>query len=435
MWVGVIAGLFVLLEAAHAIKPFAWAIITAYIFHPFVSFIHRKTRLPKHLITTWLYVMMGLVITILAINLVPPLVDQVKKFQDQSPEAVVEFQTWLDDNQGERMQQLGLESNFLETRINEIAANAADMVSTAAVPFLLGTFSVAIELLVYLVASFYFIVYGDRFVMSIRSALNRRYHREFVRLLVDINTTLGKYIRGQVLLVFIMSITSFVVLSILNLEYALLVAIATGFLELIPLIGPWTAGGIAVTLSLFQDSTPFGWSHGTLAIVIALVYFGMRQLEDTFVIPVVIGRIVHLHPLFVIFVLVVGTALGGVVGLILAVPMAAVLKILATFFYAKLMAREVRHIETIAGEDDLERAASLFEHMVNGRVVLLIEPGALEWRHLDLVRDVANQALDHSIALSAVTPDAIAGSLMTAVGIPTSAITASMPMAMEPFAR
>lgn len=135
MWVGVIAGLFVLLEAAHAIKPFAWAIITAYIFHPFVSFIHRKTRLPKHLITTWLYVMMGLVITILAINLVPPLVDQVKKFQDQSPEAVVEFQTWLDDNQGERMQQLGLESNFLETRINEIAANAADMVSTAAVPF------------------------------------------------------------------------------------------------------------------------------------------------------------------------------------------------------------------------------------------------------------------------------------------------------------
>jgi predicted PurR-regulated permease PerM len=435
MWVGVIVGLFILLEAAHALKPFAWAIITAYIFHPFVSFIHRKTRLPKHLITTWLYLMMGLVITILAINLVPPLVDQVKKFQDQTPEAVTNFQTWLDENQSERMAQLGLESNFLETRINEVAANAADMVSTAAVPFLLGTFSVAIKLLVYLVASFYFIVYGDRFVMAIRNALNRRYHREFDRLMLDINSTLGAYIRGQVLLVFIMAIASFLALTILDLEYALLVAIATGFLELIPLIGPWTAAAIAVTVSLFQDTTPFGWSHGTLAIVIALVYFGLRQLEDTFVIPMVIGRIVHLHPLFVIFVLVVGTALGGVLGLILAVPMAAVLKILATFFYAKLMAREVRHIEVIGGQEDLERIGVGFEDMVNGTVVLLVEPGALEWRDLDLVRNIANLAMDSSVALSAVTPDAVAGSLMTAVGIPTSAIAASLPVAMEPFAR
>ncbi len=435
MWVGVIVGLFILLEVAHALKPFAWAIITAYVFHPFVSFIHRKTRLPKHLITTWLYVMMGLVITILAINLVPPLVDEVKKFQDQTPQAVVDFQTWLDDNQSERLQQLGLESNFLETRINEIAANGAKMVSTAAVPFLLGTFTVAIELLVYLVASFYFIVYGDRFVMSIRSALNRRYHREFDRLLVDINTTLGKYIRGQVLLVFIMSVASFLVLTVLGLEYALLVAIATGFLELIPLIGPWTAGGIAVTVSIFQDTTPFGWSHGTLAIVIALAYFGLRQLEDTFVIPVVIGRIVHLHPLFVIFVLVIGTALGGVLGLILAVPMAAVLKIIATYFYAKLVAREVRHIEVIANQDDLERVAAGFEDMVNGTVVLLVEPGALAWSDLDLVRHIANEAVENAVALSAVTPDAVAGSLMTAVGVPTSAIAASLPMALEPLAR
>jgi predicted PurR-regulated permease PerM len=435
MWVGVVVGLVILLEAAHALKPFAWAIITAYVFHPFVSFIHRKTRLPKHLITTWLYLMLGLVIVILSINLAPPFVDQVKEFQEQTPNTVVDFQTWLRENQSVRLEQLGLEEDFLETRVNEIAKNATEMVSTAAFPLLLGTFTIVIELLIYLVASFYFIVYGDKFVMAIRSALNRRYHREFDRLLVDINSTLGAFIRGQILLVFIMSISSFIALTILDLKYALLVAIATGFLELIPLIGPWTAGGIAVTVSLFQDSTPFGWSHLTFAIVIGLVYFGLRQLEDMFVIPMVIGRIVKLHPLFVIFVLVVGTALGGVLGLILAVPMAAVMKIIATFFYAKVMAREVRHIEVIANRHDLQRLASTFEDLVNGTVVLLVEPGALAWDDLNLVREIAEQAMENAVALSAVTPDAVAGSLMTAVGVPTSAIAASMPVALEPVAR
>jgi predicted PurR-regulated permease PerM len=435
MWVGIIVGLIILLEAAHALKPFAWVIITAYVFHPFVSFIHRKTRLPKHLITTWLYLMLGLVIVILAINLAPPFVDQVKEFQDQTPNTVVDFQTWLRENQSERLEQLGLEEDFLETRVNELAKNATEMVSTAALPLLLGTFTVAIELLIYLVASFYFIVYGDKFVMAIRNALNRRYHREFDRLLLDINSTLGAFIRGQVILVCIMSVSSFVALTILDLKYALLVAIATGFLELIPLIGPWTAGGIAVTVSLFQDTTPFGWTHLTLAIVIGLIYFALRQLEDIFVIPMVIGRIVHLHPLFVIFVLVIGTALGGVLGLILAVPMAAVMKIIATYFYAKVMAREVRHIEMIANRHDLQRLASTFEELVNGTVVLLVEPGALAWDDLNLVREIAEQAIEHAVALSAVTPDAIAGSLMTAVGVPTSAIAASLPVAMEPVVR
>jgi predicted PurR-regulated permease PerM len=299
----------------------------------------------------------------------------------------------------------------------------------------LGTVTVAIELLIYLVASFYFIVYGDKFVMAIRNALNRRYHREFDRLMLDINSTLGAFIRGQVILVCIMSVSSFVALTILDLKYALLVAIATGFLELIPLIGPWTAGGIAVTVSLFQDTTPFGWTHLTLAIVIGLIYFALRQLEDIFVIPMVIGRIVHLHPLFVIFVLVVGTALGGVLGLILAVPMAAVMKIIATYFYAKVMAREVRHIEVIADRHDLQRLASTFENLANGTVVLLVEPGALAWSDLNLVREIAEHAMEHAVALSAVTPDAVAGSLMTAVGVPTSAIAASLPVAMEPVAR
>jgi predicted PurR-regulated permease PerM len=431
IWIGVIAGGFVLLEAAHALRPFAWAIITAYILHPFVSFVHRKTRLPKQLITTWLYLMLGLLITILAINLAPPLVEQFDGLKDQLPNASTEIEDWLIANQRDQLDRLGIEPDFLQGHLDEASQELTQTLSDAALPVLFGTVSVAIELIIYLVASFYFIVYGDRFVLAIRTLLHRRYHGEFDRLLTQINSTLGAYIRGQALLVAIMTAASFTVLYTLGIQYAAILAIATGFLELIPLAGPWMAGAVAVSVALFQDSTPFGWTHLTLALVIALAYFALRQLEDAFVIPTVIGRIVHLHPLLVIFAIVVGTSLGGVLGLILAVPIAAVTKIVATYLYDKLMIRETRHIEVVVDRDHLGTLVDQFDQRVNWTMVLLIEPGTLSWDDLPLVRRLAEAAAAHSVALSAVTPDGIAGSLFTAVGISTSTIPIGQPLRAE----
>src|SRR5215204_1739808 len=147
IWIGFIAGFVLLFEAAHALKPFAWAIITAYIFHPLVSWVHRKTRLPKHLITAWLYMMLGLVITILIINFLPPLIDQLKELQDEIPNAVDDAEAWLEENQRGRLEQLGIEADFFDERLNELGQQAADVISTAALPLLLGTVSVALELL------------------------------------------------------------------------------------------------------------------------------------------------------------------------------------------------------------------------------------------------------------------------------------------------
>jgi predicted PurR-regulated permease PerM len=432
-WIAAAAGVVILFEAAHALRPFVWAIITAYVLHPLVASIHRRTRLPKHLITGWLYVLIGLVLVILLINLTPPLLRQVEQLQQEKiPDVVGDIERWFDERTRQNQRFAGIDTDFFAERLEALGQQAADLLGTEAVPLLLSTFTVAIELFVYVIASFYLIVYGDRFVQAIRDLMNRRYHREFDRLMLDINTTLGAYLRGQLILVVIMSSASYAALRILDVDYALSVAIATGFLELIPLIGPWTAGAIAVTIALFQDGAPFGWSNPTLAVVVGLTYFALRQLEDAFVIPLVIGRIVHLHPLLVIFVLVVGTTLGGVLGLILAVPIAAVLKIIVSFFYAKLMAREQRHVELVRERNDLLRLEERYERLLNATVVLLIEPNALRWEDLSLVQRVADGARDHAIDLSAVTPDGVAGALATAAGITTATIPTTLPVAMEP---
>jgi predicted PurR-regulated permease PerM len=417
-----------LLEAAHALQPFAWAVITAYLLHPLVSLIHRKTRLPKHLITLWLYAMLGLIITLVVINLGPVLIDQVSEFNDEIPQMSTDIETWINENQAARMDKLGIDSDYINNRLDEVGAELANTLGKAALPVLFSTFTILIEFLIYLVAAFYFIVYGDRFLAAFRSAIRTRYHNEFDRIINEINRTLGAYLRGQAILVVIMAVASFVMLSVLGVKYALILAIATGFLELIPLAGPWVAAAVAVLVSVFQDGTPFGWSHLTLALVIGLLYFALRQMEDAFVIPNVIGRFVHLHPLLVIFCVVVGTALGGVLGLILAVPIAAVIKIISAYLYGKLIAPEHRQIEVIATRSDLDDLIERFPSLSNQTVVLLIEPVVLSWSDLELVRRLSETAYEHAVGLDAVTPDGIAGALLHAVGIHTTTVPTAVQM-------
>jgi predicted PurR-regulated permease PerM len=423
VWIGVAVALLIFFLAWQALAPFIWAVITAYLFHPIVAFIQRKTRLPKQLVALWFFLLLGLLLAIFFINVIPLLVVQLEQVQQQLiPDVLNDVDTWLEDRQRYDQRFAAIDAQFIQSRVDALGEQMAELIGTEAVPLLIETFSFAIHLFIYLFSSFYLVVYGPRFLQVARDAINRRYHSEYDRLMTDVNRTLGAYLRGQAILVFIMASASYVALRILDIDYALSVAIATGFLELIPLIGPWTAGAIAVTIALFQPTAPFEWSNTTLAIVIGFIYFALRQLEDAFVIPLVIGRFVHLNPFVVLFVLVIGTSVLGPVGLILSVPVAAVLKIVASFFHAKIMAGTVRHIEEIRSAADLVRMAASFKDRHNATVVLMIEPGALEWSDLPTVQRLVAAAEENFIDLSAVTPDGVAGTLATASGIPTATL-------------
>ena len=121
-----------------------------------------------------------------------------------------------------------------------------------------------------------------------------------MQLLGHIHEVLGRWLRGQLLLVALVSIVVYVILGpILHLRYALAIGILTGVLEVIPLIGPVVAAAIAATDAFAQSGTQ-------TAIVVIVIYVVLRQVEDQLVMPVVIGRAVHLHPVVTIFAVLVG---------------------------------------------------------------------------------------------------------------------------------
>src|SRR5206468_2908272 len=146
------------------------------------------------------------------------------------------------------------------------------------------------------------------------------------------------------------SVTTFIGLSLLQVRYAPLLAIFTGLVETMPFIGPYIAGATSVLVALTQGSAPFGWTNVGLGIAVAAMYTALRQLEDNFVMPFLIGRLVHLHPLVVIFSVLSGAALGGILGLLLAVPVAATVKIVATYLYGKLSEAPPRTVTSIDDE-------------------------------------------------------------------------------------
>jgi predicted PurR-regulated permease PerM len=162
------------------------------------------------------------------------------------------------------------------------------------------------------------------------------YRAEIGSLGAQIDAVFSAYIRGQLLLIVIMSVLLYIPLTILRVPYALVIAVASGTLEILPIIGPWSAAGIAMTATLFQTDIPFGLSSAGLAALVGAIYFTLRQIEDHFIIPNVMGPLVRLHPAVVIFSILAGGALAGAFGLFMSIPLAAIVRILLSYIYRKL---------------------------------------------------------------------------------------------------
>jgi hypothetical protein len=155
-----------------------------------------------------------------------------------------------------------------------------------------------------------------------------------------------------------MSVASFIALTILDVRFAPLLAIFTGLVEILPFVGPYIAGGVAVLVALTQGGNAYGWSPMALAIAVALTYTVLRQVEDNFVMPLVVGKLVRLHPLVVIFSVLAGASLMGILGLLLAVPIAATLKIVAIYLYRKFNEQPPRHLVIVDADNDWDAIAA-----------------------------------------------------------------------------
>jgi predicted PurR-regulated permease PerM len=142
-----------------------------------------------------------------------------------------------------------------------------------------------------------------------------------------LNRAIGGFFRGQLIVAFIVGIMSSAGLWAIGLPFWLIVGMLAGVFNIIPLIGPWVGGALGVVVA-------FAAGEGTTqAIWVVIVMVIAQQIDNHFISPVVMQRTVHLHPVAVIMALLAGGSLFGFLGLFLAVPTAAILKIIASHLW------------------------------------------------------------------------------------------------------
>jgi predicted PurR-regulated permease PerM len=326
-----LAALYIVYRAGDIVRPFVWAGVLAYVLLPVVALLERRLSLPRTVAAA--IVFLGLLAAIIGGSrvLIPLAIDQVRELQRTLPTLLANAQNTL----AETADQVGL--GDLDALIVNIAGlgDVSQIVARSAVPFIVGLGHFLLELLVFLIATFFLLRDAPRLFQWFRRILPASQRNELVPLLAQVNTLLGRYVRGQMFLIGVMSTATFVGLSILQVPFALLLAVMTGVLEVIPIVGPITAGAIACLVALGHPA-PWGLSQILYVVIVAAMYTVLRHSEDYFVIPLVIGRIVKLHPAVVIFSLLTGGALYGLLGVLIAVPVAATLRLVLIYVGAKL---------------------------------------------------------------------------------------------------
>jgi len=188
-----------------------------------------------------------------------------------------------------------------------------------------GTLGTLISLLLVIVISIYFLVQGRQLIASMRRLFPGR-EEVYDFTLLAVGTTVGQYARGQLIMSFVMGTYTGLAMTIIGVPYAVVLGILTFFLEFLPLIGAPIGMGLAVLIALVFKG-PF---IGLLALVIAL---GGHAIEAYILGPRVTGSATRIHPLVAMGALLVGAELGGILGALFGVPVAALLNVFLGALY------------------------------------------------------------------------------------------------------
>ena len=218
-----------------------------------------------------------------------------------------------------------MQSIIAETKsISPDVEAALNVFSGNTVKFLFALFGGVFSFILIIVLSFYLAVQRDGIANFLRLVTPLRYEPYILDLWRRSQVKIGLWMQGQLLLIVLISVLVYLGLTILGVPYALLLAFGAGLLELIPLFGPILAAVPAVVLAFINGISFMDPGVGS-AVAIVLFYILIQQFENHLIYPLVVSKVVGVPPILVIIALVVGWRLAGFLGIILAVPMSAIL--------------------------------------------------------------------------------------------------------------
>jgi predicted PurR-regulated permease PerM len=200
--------------------------------------------------------------------------------------------------------------------------------------------SVAIESLASVFFTFavaYFIIIDYPHIHSaVRDIQIPQYQDDLHRLRSALATIWNAFLRGQLLVVTTSGFLTWILMSALGLRFSLGLGVLGGIAKFVPILGPFTAGLVAALVALFQPANWYGLTpfvHGLLVVVCVVV---LDQLIDYLIVPRIMGASLNLHPVLILFGLLIGASVAGVLGLLLSSPLMASMILLGRYTFRKM---------------------------------------------------------------------------------------------------
>lgn len=320
-----LAGLLIIITVWLIIKlqPLISALIIAgliaYILHPLVNFLIRRTKLSHNGAVTIVYLIFLILLIAIPAILTPVVIAQTREFIPD-----IEFLT-------ERLKTLtgtplviggfsiplnnvfsDLEASIAQT-VTQIATNLGFVLADVSTNLLWG--------LIALVSVYYLLRDSHRLHRWLLSYIPQQYHPHTNHLLHEIDLIWGSFLRGQLLLMLIVGVFSWLGTMAVGMPAALIIGVIAGVLDIIPSLGPTLAALIAVTIALFEGSTFLPVSNWLFAIIVLAIFLIIQQAENIWIRPALMGRRLRLHPAIVFVSVLTSLALFGILVTLIIVPL------------------------------------------------------------------------------------------------------------------
>lgn len=355
------AGLVALLLMVYLLQPilppFLIGILLAYLGDPAVGRLERR-GVPRMAGVVLVFAAVTSVFAVLLLILIPLLMNEIGILRDRIPSMVTWFnQTalpWFQSRLGVDVSSFRLES-VTET-IRENLAKTGGVVGAILQQATRSTMALLtwlVNLAMIPVVAFYLMRDWKDIMQRIRGLLPRQHEELAIGLVRDCDEVLSSFIRGQLLVMLCLGVIYSVGLWLVGLELALLIGMIAGLASIVPYLGFVVGVGAALIAAIFQFGDVF-------YLVAVVVVFGIGQvIESTVLVPLLVGDRIGLHPVAVIFAVLAGGQLFGFVGVLLALPVAAVLMVLVRYMLHRYKESETYRDRQAGKPDDPEMQAVL----------------------------------------------------------------------------
>lgn len=300
------------------------AVIIASAISPIVGYLASK-KIPilnRHLSRVWgvlfIYILAAAFLAFLVYLIVPLIVSEIRQLATLLPLYHETLSQKLSDMAIEISPEYAKNSQEVIMKFGETVTD----VSSGILSMLANIFGSVASLSVVFVISFYMSVQEKGVENFIRVITPKEYEEYALNLWERVEKKLGLWLQGQMILGFVVGLTVFIGLSIIGVPYALLLGIIAGLFEIIPMAGPLLSAVVGVTVALVVNF----W----LGIFTLIFYVIVQQIENHILVPLLMKKMVGLNPIVIIVALMAGFELGGVLGMLISVPVATIIGELLT---------------------------------------------------------------------------------------------------------